>query len=251
VEGDKLVMAGCKPSMSRTIHPILIVEDDAPTQMLLETLMQRYGFATVTAPNGQAAIDLLADRDFTAIVLDLMMPHVGGSDVIDFLSREKRRIPVIVCTAAGPDKTSEFDPAIVSAVMRKPFDIETLIATIFGLASQAAPTTAKVLIVDADTKSRYMLKALLEPAPALEAADADGALAMLRQHRPDVVLLGLSRDGAAPRFAADVPVVVVAYGPLDDERRAALLQSAAGVLDRRELSRQTLAEVFDRVLGAR
>ena len=120
--------------MSRTIHPILIVEDDAPTQMLLETLMQRHGYATVVAPNGQMAIDLLGARDFTVVILDLMMPHVGGSDVIDFLAREKKRVPVIVCTAAGPDKTSDFDAGVVGAVLRKPFDIEELMSAIFGLA---------------------------------------------------------------------------------------------------------------------
>src|ERR1044071_8859089 len=106
--------------MKKTIHPVLIVEDDPPTQMLLETLMQRYGFGSVTAGNGAAAIDLLAARDFTAVILDLMMPEVGGGDVIDFLAREQRGVPVIVCRAAGLDKTREFAPDVVGAVLCPP-----------------------------------------------------------------------------------------------------------------------------------
>ena len=109
---------------------ILIVEDDPPTQMLLETLVQRYGYASETAANGREAIELLSARHFTAVILDVMMPHVGGADVIEFMAREKKRVPVVVCTAAGPDKTADFDSNVVGAVVRKPFDIEALMATI-------------------------------------------------------------------------------------------------------------------------
>ena len=231
--------------MPRTIHPILIVEDDAPTQMLLETLVQRHGYASVTAPNGQAAIDLLSARDFTAVILDLMMPEVGGADVIAFLSRRRKRVPVIVCTAAGLDKTAELDPGIVSAVLRKPFDIEVLMTTIFGLTAHGMPS--KVLIVDNDVKSRYALRALLAPAESLETEDSDQVLAMVREQRPEVVI---AAESAAERLAgADVPVVVITSKRLDDRERATLLQRAAGVIERKNLSRQTLADVFDEILG--
>jgi len=122
--------------MTRTI---LIVEDDGPTQMLLETLVQRYGYASVSAQDGRAAIELLGARDFTAIILDLMMPQVGGADVIEFLTREKKRVPVVVCTAAGPDKTADFDSDVVGAVVRKPFDIEGLMATVNDLVQRSDP----------------------------------------------------------------------------------------------------------------
>src|ERR1043165_7702858 len=123
--------------MTKTIHPILIVEDDPPTQMLLETLMQRYGYGSVTAGNGAAAIDLLSTHEFTAVILDLMMPEVSGGDVLDFLVRQGKHVPVIVCTAAGIDKTRELAQGIVGAVLRKPFDIDVLMSTIFELTGTA------------------------------------------------------------------------------------------------------------------
>ena len=109
---------------------ILIVEDDPPTQMLLETLVQRYGYASETAPNGQVAIELLGRREFAAVILDLMMPNVGGAEVIDFLAEQDDPVPVILCTAAGPHRTSDFDARVVRAVVRKPFDIEALMKTV-------------------------------------------------------------------------------------------------------------------------
>ena len=234
--------------MKKTIHPVLIVEDDPPTQMLLETLMQRYGFGSVTAGNGAAAIDLLAARDFTAVILDLMMPEVGGGDVIDFLAREQRRVPVIVCTAAGLDKTREFAPDVVGAVLRKPFDIEVLMSTIFDLAGHAMPP--KVLIVDADARSRYALKALLAPAESFEAENGADALLKVREHRPDAVLSAIAVDSVVDELVAEgIPVVVIVPAALDDDGRAALRQRAAGVIAKPDLSRQTLTDVFDAVLG--
>lgn len=119
--------------MTRTI---LIVEDDPPTQMLLETLVQRYGYATETATDGSAAIDLLGARDYAVVILDLMMPRVGGTAVIDYLSRAQKRVPVVVCTAAGAGKIAEIDTSVVAAVVRKPFDIEALMATINELVEE-------------------------------------------------------------------------------------------------------------------
>ena len=112
---------------------ILIVDDDEPTQKLLEVLMQRYGFATDVASNGAAAIDRLRGGEYACVILDLMMPEVGGHDVLAFLRAEKRPVKVVVCTAAVPTREEDFDPVYVRAIVRKPFDIEQLAATVAGL----------------------------------------------------------------------------------------------------------------------
>jgi CheY-like chemotaxis protein len=108
--------------------PILIVDDDEPTQKLLQALMRRNGHETVLASNGREAIDLLRDGDFSLVILDLMMPTVAGRDVIDFLSTAPSYPPVILCTAAGPASTRDVNLDIVKAVVRKPFDIDQLSA---------------------------------------------------------------------------------------------------------------------------
>ena len=106
--------------------PILIVEDDQPTQLLLRTVLRRCGFASEIASNGRQAITMLEGGTFAAVILDMMMPEVFGRDVIDFLAARPEPTPVVVCSAAGPAALTGFDPRIVKAVVRKPFDIETL-----------------------------------------------------------------------------------------------------------------------------
>jgi CheY-like chemotaxis protein len=126
--------------MKRTV---LIVEDDEPTQLLLQAVMRRSGLTAVLAPNGQAAIDLIDTRsDFGCIILDLMMPEVDGRAVIAHLAAVQKRIPVIVCSAGLPKSPVAFDPEIVRAVLRKPFDIDQLISTlaeILGSSGQPLP----------------------------------------------------------------------------------------------------------------
>lgn len=233
--------------MTKTIHPILIVEDDPPTQMLLETLMQRYGYGSVTAGNGAAAIDLLSTHEFTAVILDLMMPEVSGGDVIDFLVRQGKHVPVIVCTAAGIDKTRELAQGIVGAVLRKPFDIDVLMSTIFELTGTAMPS--KVLIVDDDVRSRFALKALLAPAQSFEAESGADALLKIREHRPDAIVSAIAVGSVVDELAAEgIPVVVIVPAALGNDDRAAL-HGAAGVIARPDLSRQSLTDVFDAVMG--
>lgn len=117
--------------------PVLLVDDDEPTRKLLQALMIRFGFPSESATNGREAIDRLKQRKYGAIVLDLMMPEVSGLEVISYLESSEDQTPVIVCTAAGPAATAGFNPAVVKAVVRKPFDVEQFIAVVRQLLTRS------------------------------------------------------------------------------------------------------------------
>lgn len=109
---------------------ILIVDDDHPTRQLLLALMRRVGREVVQAESGSDAIGCLRGERFAVIILDLMMPAVDGQGVLDFLEAEDRDDPVVVCTAAGLQRTDRLDRTRVRAVVRKPFDIDELTAIV-------------------------------------------------------------------------------------------------------------------------
>jgi CheY-like chemotaxis protein len=115
---------------SETTAPVLIVEDDEPTQKLLQALLHRAGYTTEIAANGGQAISLLRGGAYAVVVLDLMMPTVGGREVVDFLVAEGKTVPVVICSAAGTAALSGFDLDIVKAVVRKPFDLDQFVAAI-------------------------------------------------------------------------------------------------------------------------
>jgi DNA-binding response OmpR family regulator len=119
-----------------TSLPILIVDDDEPTQNLLRAVLRRCGYASEVASNGREAIGLLREKRYAAVVLDMMMPEVGGHEVVAFLGASESSVPVIICSAAGPRALAGFDPAVVKAIVRKPFDIDELVAAVTAVVAR-------------------------------------------------------------------------------------------------------------------
>lgn len=235
--------------------PILIVEDDGPTQTLLQALLRRGGFDTEVARNGLEGIERLQAHQYAAVVLDLMMPGVGGKDVIDYLSTAPDKVPVVICSAAGPAALTGFDPSLVKAIVRKPFDVDQFIAAVTAAAAgleHVAQPAGRVLIVDDDPGARYTLRAFLELPDIAEAESGEEALEMIRQSPPDLVLLDLALPGtqgeeilrqlASQEQTRALPVVVVTSRKLDFAERSALLEHAVAVIYKGDLSRDTLRD---------
>jgi DNA-binding NtrC family response regulator len=83
---------------------ILVVDDDPVQRRLLETAISRSGMHVVTAPGGQPALDLIngpRGEQITLMLLDLVMPDMGGLDVLAQLRPANPDMPVIVLTAKG------------------------------------------------------------------------------------------------------------------------------------------------------
>lgn len=83
---------------------ILVVDDDPVQRRLLETAITRSGMQVVTAPGGGPAMDLIngpRGDQITLMLLDLVMPDMGGMEVLARLRAVNHELPVIVLTARG------------------------------------------------------------------------------------------------------------------------------------------------------
>jgi DNA-binding NtrC family response regulator len=83
---------------------ILIVDDDPVQCRLLEGMLQKFGYQTVTRDNGDAALTLLTSADggrIDGVILDLVMPNLDGLGVLAKLRQASISVPVIVQTAHG------------------------------------------------------------------------------------------------------------------------------------------------------
>lgn len=80
---------------------ILVVEDDFGARTIVKTILSGKGYAVTDAANGNEALDILKERSFDLIILDLMMPGLSGYDVVVHLKQrpETQNIPVIMLTA--------------------------------------------------------------------------------------------------------------------------------------------------------
>lgn len=118
--------------MSIPLHPfVLIVEDDEATRAMYRDALVTAGYAVKAVSDGLAALLAIDEGPLPqAVILDVMLPHVPGLDVVHELRAHEfsRHIPVILVT--GAESTLETSLSEVQAYLRKPVDPDVLIATI-------------------------------------------------------------------------------------------------------------------------
>ncbi|WP_312798149.1 response regulator, partial [Tianweitania sp.] len=84
--------------------PVLIIDDDPVQRRLVDAALTKFGFSTLVADGGAAALSILdgpQGRDVAIIVLDMVMPGMDGLAVLGELSARGVEAPVIVQTAQG------------------------------------------------------------------------------------------------------------------------------------------------------
>lgn len=88
------------PTEAETSKRLLVIDDDVPLSTLIAEFLEREGFEVALAHDGTTGLDRALETSWQAIVLDVMLPGLGGFEVLRRL-REQSRTPVIMLTARG------------------------------------------------------------------------------------------------------------------------------------------------------
>jgi two-component system phosphate regulon response regulator PhoB len=117
-----------------TLQPtVLLVEDEPAQREVLTYNLQAEGFRTLTAPDGEAALLVIAETPPDVILLDWMMPHLSGIELCRRLKQrpETRAIPIIMLSARSEevDRIRGLDTG-ADDYISKPYSIPELIARI-------------------------------------------------------------------------------------------------------------------------
>ena len=94
------------PESAMSSGRILVIDDESEMCALLETGLSRRGFEVTSRTSGEAALALLDEDDFDAIVVDLNMPGISGLDVAAWVAANRSDTPVVVITAFGSLETA-------------------------------------------------------------------------------------------------------------------------------------------------
>jgi len=123
-------------------HEVLVVEDDEAIALLIHTLLTRNGIAIDMAPDGRTAIERLAAKRYSAVVLDLMIPGVSGFDVIDYVKANAITTPIAVVSAVSQRRMPDLDRSVVKAIVAKPFDVDKFVETVRELCATSPQSSA-------------------------------------------------------------------------------------------------------------
>jgi CheY-like chemotaxis protein len=104
---------------------MLVADDDPAILRLIATILEKENFNVVMARDGREAYKILqADPNFTAAILDVVMPHISGPELVRYMKSEERlkRIPVMMMTAEqDPKLSSDSFSAGAIVFLPKPF----------------------------------------------------------------------------------------------------------------------------------
>ncbi|WP_019913146.1 response regulator transcription factor [Paenibacillus sp. HW567] len=141
---------------------ILVAEDDSDISRLLCNIIRKSGYTPQPAFSGTEALLYLEQRQWSMVLLDLMLPGMTGEELLKWI-RLRGGVPVIIISAKGEQQTK------VSALrggaddfITKPFDIEEVSARIDShlrrYAQIASPAVQSVLqhkglVLDHDSKT--------------------------------------------------------------------------------------------------
>jgi DNA-binding response OmpR family regulator len=116
---------------------VLVVEDDAGVRGLLQTILEDEGFEIVLAADGEEGLRLARTVDPAVVLIDVMMPGLGGPEVIRRLRRPDGTLPfaVLVLTGAVENVEPLRDELGPDSILEKPFDIIKLADRVKELAS--------------------------------------------------------------------------------------------------------------------
>jgi len=109
---------------------IIIIEDDPKIVRILELELKYEGYEVESAYNGRTGLEMLISGTYDLVLLDVMLPEIGGFEVLRKIRQEKD-LPVIILTAKDDvtDKVKGLDLG-ADDYITKPFAIEELLARV-------------------------------------------------------------------------------------------------------------------------
>lgn len=119
---------------------ILIVDDEPRFIQLIQVNLQTEGYKTLTASNGEEAIDMLVNQMPDMILLDIMMPKLNGIVTLNRI-REFSNVPIIMLTAKGAevDRVKGLEQGADDYVI-KPFAAAELLARVKAVLRRSKAT---------------------------------------------------------------------------------------------------------------
>ncbi len=190
------------------MEKILLVDDDLDLYDLLKEYLESEGFALDSAGDGRTGLDMAMETDYTLLILDVMMPNMGGFDVLREL-RVHSSVPVIMLTARGDDVDRIVGLEMgADDYLPKPFNPRELVARIKAILRRGGARE--------ESPSAHLTVGNLELDPGARSVRVDGKSLELTGVEFNLLeMLVRSAGQAVSREELVLRVLKRAYSPFD------------------------------------
>jgi len=265
---------------------ILIIEDEESLVDLLVAKLKKESYEVDSSLDGESGFKKISSFSPDLILLDIVMPKMNGYEVLEKMSEENIKIPVIIISNSGQpveiEKTTklgavdhliktEFSAADVLEKVKKCIHADGTIAC--PVKNAPAPIAKE----DVNVKKLNIKVALVEDDPFLreicskklakegytvyEAIDGQQALDTVKKVKPDIVLLDIilpAIDGFQilhelrqnpDKAIATVPIIMLSNLGQDDDIKKAMEMGANDYLVKAHFTTEEIAEKIKKTLG--
>jgi signal transduction histidine kinase/DNA-binding response OmpR family regulator len=250
------------PELDRDRASVLLIEDEMEARLLYEKYMRGSRFQTVAARNTREARSLLQNNPPAAIILDMSLPTANPPDgnawelLVELKTRtETRGIPVIAISDA--EEREKVIALGAEAFGRKPLERRWLLGRLTALTGRLSPR--KVLVIDDDEVSRYLIRQAFSalPVEVIEASNGVEGVRYAREEQPNMIVLDLLMPEVngfqvLEQLQADartsyIPVIVSTSRLLDEVDRRRLERWSTKLLPKSTLSDGTAVGELQRL----
>jgi PAS domain S-box-containing protein len=255
-----VVQAPSQPAATDSNGPVvLVIDDDMATYEIIRHYLGPRGYQVVAHDSGMGAHQLIKEILPSLIILDILMPHKDGWQVLNELKAdpETATIPVLVCTALH-DQGLAFHLGADDYVT-KPVRRDVLLNAVGRITS----SSAVAVIIDDDPNSVEVVAQHLAQANGCRVVRTYGGeegWAAVTREQPDLVILDLMMPGVdglevlqrirTTQATHDLPVIVVTAKELTADERRLLHARVQGLLQKGRYSADEFASHVLRVLGS-
>jgi DNA-binding response OmpR family regulator len=264
---------------------ILIIEDEESLVDLLLTKLKKEGYEVETALDGEKGFKKISVFNPDLILLDIVMPKMDGYEVLEKMNEAKIKIPVIIISNSGQpveiEKTTKL--GAVDHLIKTEFSATEVLAKVKkcmhqdGVAGErpedkmpqpkedtnAKKLNIKVELVEDDPFLREICSKKLtkEGYTVYEAIDGQQALDIVKQAKPDIVLLdiilpaidgfqvlhGIRED--SDKAISGVPVIMLSNLGQDDDIKKAMEMGANDYLVKAHFTTEEIVGKIKKILG--
>ena len=237
--------------------PVLVIEDDANTFSMIEIEMRGSEFQLLHVPDMDRAMRWVKRNKPAAILMDVYLKGEASWPMLARLRESAGEVPIVAMSVHEEEQRAAAHG--VSAFLRKPIARDVMLRELRRLTGNVRPK--RVLIVDDNEVSRYILKEVLDRPwlDLLEARNGREALETMKRERLDAVILDLNmpemngvetlRRIREDQQISGVPVIIYTAKVLEEAERRELTANSCAIVRKDELASRLSADVILRPLA--